>query len=390
MSPSTRSRLLIVTFLFILLVTACNMPAGPTPEAQIPGAIHTQAAQTVIARLTQTTSEEPASTQAAPPSATQGEPQSTLLPTATPTSIVQPTATPRPATQAPTPTQVPCNRAEFVRDVTVPDGQEFLPGEEFTKVWRLKNVGSCTWTTGYSLVFVSGDAMDGRSVSLPHSVRPGETVDLEVELVAPDDDGEYRGLWMLHDGTSRFGLGAGGDKAFWVEIVVERPRVDDDGFNFAINYCTADWESDAGDLDCPGDQDDRDGFVVRLSNPSLENRRENEPALWTQPDRNDDGWISGEFPRIKIEEGDRFIADVGCLAGYEDCDVIFQLNYRESGPTVYALGEWHEVYDGKITRIDIDLTPLAGKSIAFILTVSANGDADEDAAFWLMPHIRRK
>jgi len=60
-------------------------------------------------------------------------------------------------------------------------------------------------------------------------------------------------------------------------------------------------------------------------------------------------------------------------------------------PDNAPIGEDVRVYlDLDDVSIDIDLTPLAGKSIAFILTVSANGDADEDAAFWLMPHIRRK
>ncbi|PIU90073.1 MAG: hypothetical protein COS63_04110, partial [Anaerolineae bacterium CG06_land_8_20_14_3_00_57_67] len=49
-----------------------------------------------------------------------------------------------------------CDWAQFVADITVPDGASFAPGAAFTKTWRLKNIGTCTWTTSYALVFVSG------------------------------------------------------------------------------------------------------------------------------------------------------------------------------------------------------------------------------------------
>src|SRR5271157_1067465 len=52
-----------------------------------------------------------------------------------------------------------CNWAQFVADVTVPDGTTLAPGATFTKTWRLENIGNCTWTTSYALVFSSGSAM---------------------------------------------------------------------------------------------------------------------------------------------------------------------------------------------------------------------------------------
>jgi hypothetical protein len=376
-----RLTLIPALLIALLLLGACNMPAAPTSDPADSGAIYTQAAQTVMAQLTQMPG---ASTTPAPGDAATATSQ---IPTATATS--QPTATSMP-TSTPTPTEIPlpCNRAEFVRDVTIDDGTEFLPGTEFTKIWRLKNTGSCTWTTNYALVFVNGDKMDGSNTTLPGSVQPGESINIGVDLVAPDESGTYKGNWMLSTGEGRFGIGENADKAFWVEIDVVQPT---SGvvYNFANSYCSADWESGEGDLPCPGETDDRDGFVVRLSNPDLEHRHENEPTLWTNPDRNDDGWISGTYPAFKVKDGDHFLADVGCLEDYTKCDVIFQLNYRDNGPGLKNLGEWHEVYDGKATRIDVDLSPLAGESVEFVLTVLANGSPTQDAAFWLVPHIQR-
>ena len=37
--------------------------------------------------------------------------------------------------------------AQFVADVTVPDGARYDPNAAFTKTWRLRNIGTCTWTT---------------------------------------------------------------------------------------------------------------------------------------------------------------------------------------------------------------------------------------------------
>src|SRR5512138_508173 len=71
------------------------------------------------------------------------------------------------------------DRAQFVADVTVPDGTRFDPGAAFTKDWRLRNVGTCTWTTSYSLVFVSGTQMGAISSSpFANNIAPGQNIDV--------------------------------------------------------------------------------------------------------------------------------------------------------------------------------------------------------------------
>jgi hypothetical protein len=55
--------------------------------------------------------------------------------------------------------QAGCDRAQFVSDVTAPDGSSFAPGATFTKTWRLMNIGTCTWNTAYSLTWVGGDSL---------------------------------------------------------------------------------------------------------------------------------------------------------------------------------------------------------------------------------------
>ncbi len=100
-----------------------------------------------------------------------------------------------PPDDSPSPT---CNDSAFVADVTVPDGTNFSAGTSFTKTWRIRNSGSCTWGQDYTFVFVSGDQMGGpNAVGLSRSVAPGHTIDISVNLVSPGSSGSYRGYWRL-------------------------------------------------------------------------------------------------------------------------------------------------------------------------------------------------
>jgi hypothetical protein len=94
--------------------------------------------------------------------------------------------------------------AEFVSDVTVPDGTHLAPNALFQKTWRVRNTGTCAWDASYRLTFLSGHRMFGpRSAPLGDTVQPGEEVDVSVMLIAPADAGTYQGQWQLFapDGT---------------------------------------------------------------------------------------------------------------------------------------------------------------------------------------------
>ena len=206
--------LTMITLMMLLVLSACNLPrknAQPIqPEG--PNAIQTAAALTVEAFAN-----EPKET------STPGANESTAPPAET-----QPTETPKPTSSSPTQASVdekPCDKAVFVTDVTVPDGTEFEPGEDFKKTWRLKNDGTCTWSTSYALVFADGSAMNGPvSIPMPENVAPGETIDLSVNLTAPSKPDTYHGNWRLRNASGAvFGTGSKGDKPFYVEIVVDSP-----------------------------------------------------------------------------------------------------------------------------------------------------------------------
>ncbi len=322
---------------------------------------------------------------------TEAPPQDTATPT-----IVPPTATPTlvPTATAvpPTPTpSIPCNAIAFVRDVTIPDGSVLTPGMYFTKTWRLRNVGSCTWTPLYDLVFVSGDSMGApAAVDMPGYVQPGEVIDLSVSMTAPAYEGNFRGYWRLRDAQGvLFGLSSSGS-SFYVDIRVQRPR-SDSPLDFVASYCAAEWSSGAGRLPCQGAQDDSRGFVRRIDRPTLESGYiDDEAALLTHPQMITDGMIRGKYPVMRVEEGMYFVAVIGCGYQAERCNVKFQLDYQIGSGAIQTLASWQEVYEGQFRPVDVDLSGLAGQDVRFYLTVFANGSSSDDLALWLAPRVISK
>jgi hypothetical protein len=106
--------------------------------------------------------------------------------------------------------------------LTVSDNSAFKPEQSFAKIWQIKNTGTCTWTTGYSLVYATGEAMGSpAAVPLPHPVKPGETVDLRLNLIAPVTPATYTGNWYLQDESGAvFGLGPDSTLPLALTIVV--------------------------------------------------------------------------------------------------------------------------------------------------------------------------
>ncbi len=370
---------LVAVTVFAAGVAGCNLPSAQPPVDHNA----TAAAQTIAAQLTALalTPVPPAATTPAPPPT-----EAVVTPTTTSTPPPIPTSTN-------TPTTVPCDRAQWVTDVNYPDGTDLAPGTAFTKTWRIQNTGTCTWTSSYSLVFYSGDSMSApAAVPLTTgTVAPGQTVDVSVPLVAPSTAGTYQGYFRLRNPAGVvFGFGSGGTGSIWakIDVVVGTTLV----YSFVDHVCEAEWRSASGVLPCPGTVSDAAGFVIVVNNPKFENgTTEDEPALETHPQWIDNGVISGRFPAITVQAGDRFRSFIGCAwkSGGSACSVQYQFNYRIGGGPLQSFGAWTETYDGSWTELNIDLSSLAGQSVNFVLAVSANGPSNQDWALWLNPRIVR-
>jgi hypothetical protein len=219
-----------IAFIFISLVLACAILTGCAAgreQTPIPGLSETLAVRTMVAFKGV-------------------EYFATYTPTAypTPTNPIfqnqQASNFSLPATATPVPSLTPIvsggyqnidyigdsgkchNEAEFIKDVTCEDATQMKGGQEFTKVWLLRNSGTCTWSKNYMVVFTLGDKMSGETPKpIGVEVKPGETLEVSVDLVAPTEPNFYQGNWMLQDeGGNLFGTGYGKRDYFWVSIIV--------------------------------------------------------------------------------------------------------------------------------------------------------------------------
>lgn len=215
---SMRFCLFIIGLLFIVFLAGCNMPGAGIQDK---GLMATLARQTVSARLTQAILETQNASGWTPAVTRTATPEGTATPANT--TMPQPTNT---AWLAPTDAPIPCNWAQFIDDVTIPDNTELIAGAIFTKTWRIKNIGVCDWTSGYRLIFDGGDPMNapGASQFTSGTVPAGATVDISVQLTAPSSPGAYTGYYKLRSPDNIvFGTGAGAYGNFWVKIVVLAP-----------------------------------------------------------------------------------------------------------------------------------------------------------------------
>jgi hypothetical protein len=285
------------------------------------------------------------------------------LPSVTPTTII-------PAASA-TPV---CDLAQFVRDVTIPDGTTFAPGTAFTKTWRLRNAGVCTWS-GYSLIFDSGDAMSGTSPIGIATVSPGQEVDISVSLTAPTTTGSYRGFWRIRNASGVLipVLGGTQGRSFFVDIKV---AVTSSGLDLHSKAPSATWISSAGNITFGGPDTDVNGFAMYKDGQKLEDGTSPTKILEMHPQWVDNGVITGRYPAYTVVTGEHFKARIGFLALADGTcgsgNVKFQLNYREAG-TLKSLAEWAKSCNGSLTSVDVDLSSLAGKTVEFVLGVLANG-----------------
>jgi hypothetical protein len=140
----------------------------------------------------------------------------------TPTGIAVPSAV---NTTVPI-SQTCTDSAKFVADVTIPDNFVIAPNTAFTKTWRLKNSGSCTWDSSYLVSYISGTTMSQQPgywiVQHGQTVPPGQTVDISVGMTSPIENGNYQSYWGLkkENGSLMPIQGGANGNSFYVKIKV--------------------------------------------------------------------------------------------------------------------------------------------------------------------------
>ena len=122
-------------------------------------------------------------------------------------------------------------RAAFLGDVTLPDNTITAPGSSFIKTWRLRNDSTCAWGPGlklHSLSFFNGNPLGvPAEVPLTAIVQPGGTIDVSLDMVAPNQPGTYRSEWMLQVAAGpMLGVGVNGQTPLYTQIIVQAEQPD--------------------------------------------------------------------------------------------------------------------------------------------------------------------
>ena len=200
-----KKKLILLLFAFALLLAACG-PEDEDSNEDAVNQIYTAVAETLAA-----------------------QPTATLFPTVmvVDTATVAVGSSPTPIASSPPAlptatlilaTEVPCQEALYMADVTVPDGTTFAPGESFTKTWQIFNAGSCAWEADYALSFSSGEEMSGVPIALGTTIAANGQSNISVTLTAPLTTGSYTSYWQLTDSSGvKFG------NAIFVTITVAGP-----------------------------------------------------------------------------------------------------------------------------------------------------------------------
>jgi hypothetical protein len=280
----------------------------------------------------------------------------------------------------------------------VPDNTQITAGSTFVKTWQLKNNGSCTWTSGYTVVFSSGDAMSGPpSAQLTNgTVPPGSTIDVSVTLIAPTTPGTYKGNWRLRNtGGTLFGIGENADQSFWVQIKSVAPTPTPSptpaytlSYDFIAKGPNAAWRNATTNLPWGDPDNDSPGVAVNVTNVKMEDGNTYGSLLATYPQKITDGMILGLYPAYTIQTNDHLRTKIGLRYDCGSGDVKFQIRYIE-GASEVPVGEWWEKCDGALSSLDINLSALVGHTVQFELVVLANGSWNNDVSLWVAPRIER-
>ncbi len=248
-------------------------------------------------------------------------------------------------------------------------------------------------------------------VFLPSNVLPGQTVDLSMNLIAPEVAGKYQGNWQFEAPSGKvFGVGDAADQPIWLRIRVITPSINTSTttpapssvatstettfpqnsvtYDFVTAACSAQWENGHEFLPCPGLDGDKNGFVLLLNQAKLEDGTVMHlPTLLTFPELTTGGSIQGIYPDYLIQSGDHLQTSASCEYGAKACSALFQISYIDSSGSKNDLWTIGEFYDGEYSIADIDLSRLAGMKVKFILSVSALGSPVDDRTLWIAPHI---
>lgn len=199
MNKKTLGLVAFMLWIFASILSACNAPSQPValPPTENAGPTLTASGSQVTEAPS---SETPTETHVAPPATSVPSSPTSQTPVLSPTpeGISSPTIT---NTTAPTLKSTPtCKWTCGLISMSPRPKQTFKPGEDFDLNVRFQNTGTETWKSAdYEFHFLNGVEMQkfGSVFNLSKDVKAQETVDLVVDMVAPQEIGNFTAVWAL-------------------------------------------------------------------------------------------------------------------------------------------------------------------------------------------------
>lgn len=104
----------------------------------------------------------------------------------------------------------PRDKSSFIKDVTFDDTRaipQVAIGQQFKKIWRIKNAGSVSWQSRFlerqGDPAGKGQLVSAKRVSIPDT-EPGNEVDVTVDLEAPETPGLCYAEWKMVDANGNY------------------------------------------------------------------------------------------------------------------------------------------------------------------------------------------
>ncbi len=273
------------------------------------------------------------------------------------------------------------NKFAYVSDVTFPDGTMTLPYTTFTKSWYIQNTGTCTWNSGYKIVYYSGDKQ-GTAESFPlfssdKIAKTGESVVASVKLYAGEERNKtYTTYWAMQSDTgevfnggeaqnvplsSKFGVGS--------------------QYNFYENLAGAICSDDEGLFYCgSSDRTSGRGVVFYNGSPTVESNYAGQPAIVIGTPLTEGGTTRVSFGPVQIPRGTWLRASISCRPNAPSCNANVRLLVQVEGQTAQQVTETQEFNDGFTTEWNVRLSDYGyhDQSLLYTFEVEAIGGGDLD------------
>ena len=136
----------------------------------------------------------------------------------------------------------------------------FMPGQQVIKRWTIQNTGTCAWPNDTDLVFVSGDEPVALMQSSIGTLAPGDTLEIQLTLQAPERLDSYTSVWQLQDGEEN-SIGEALEITFVVAPTPTlRPPTDTPTPEFTATPSEPLWMSIPGVVECQSGARGRTGW----------------------------------------------------------------------------------------------------------------------------------